>query len=430
MEHDDGVPPSRIVLAGYGQGGVLALQAGLTYKHAVAGIAAFSAWIPGYLAKVDKPKLGIPIFSGHLGDDGVCPYDISFGTCNTLRSGGFSCTFEELLKAGPEEPPAKAELHVNHGKLNLPTYGKLSADIVPAPSDIELSDRLQALPDEECYIDGIEYFKPGDLGTVSRFYINDIGEERVCIEWDRTGLTSGYPRARWFEKFIKVVTPAPQSSNNIKATQVESSASEAPPSAVSDGSPLGMAGSDLPTFRMQPAQQTLLEDRVRSPLRSPRAAQALPAKVVPSQSTSAHAQLSRQAGLPPPGPPKVLSSVTSPSPQHRVIGVSSASRSGSKEPLMNERGIELKVGHRLRALPGISFHDNVKEYFKEGDLGTVSSFYTTNEGEERLRIEWDRTGLTSGYPNLSWWTMFKFESNAPLLMGSMRFDASQEASPP
>ena len=67
-----GIPAKRIVLGGFSQGGVLALQAGLTYEHELAGVAAFSSWLPGNLQNDIKQK-ALPIFMGQGGMDTTDP---------------------------------------------------------------------------------------------------------------------------------------------------------------------------------------------------------------------------------------------------------------------------------------------------------------------------------------------------------------------
>ena len=64
QEIASGIPSSRIVIAGFSQGGALALYAGLTSQYKLGGILALSAWLP--LAK-DFPaaaanNLDVPIF--------------------------------------------------------------------------------------------------------------------------------------------------------------------------------------------------------------------------------------------------------------------------------------------------------------------------------------------------------------------------------
>ena len=73
-ERDRGVPPSRLLLIGFSQGGAVALAAGLRREAGVAGVASLS----GYLPMADKTKaeitsagLATPVFLGHGSQDPV-----------------------------------------------------------------------------------------------------------------------------------------------------------------------------------------------------------------------------------------------------------------------------------------------------------------------------------------------------------------------
>jgi hypothetical protein len=70
---------------------------------------------------------------------------------------------------------------------------------------------------------------------------------------------------------------------------------------------------------------------------------------------------------------------------------------------------KLALGDRLKARPGHTFTNaDGKEYYKEGDQGTVAKFYLTDEGEERMGIVWDRTGSTSTISMAVWMQYFEF----------------------
>ena len=46
QEINAGVPPDRIVVGGFSQGGAMALATGLTTQHKLAGLAVLSGWFP------------------------------------------------------------------------------------------------------------------------------------------------------------------------------------------------------------------------------------------------------------------------------------------------------------------------------------------------------------------------------------------------
>ncbi len=68
QEMDKGIPAEHILLAGFSQGGVIALHAGLRYPHKLAGIIGLSTYLPtiGQL-KTERSAVNntTPIFMGH-----------------------------------------------------------------------------------------------------------------------------------------------------------------------------------------------------------------------------------------------------------------------------------------------------------------------------------------------------------------------------
>jgi phospholipase/carboxylesterase len=84
-----GFPASRILLGGMSQGGVLALKAGLSYERPLAGIAAFSAWVPpGLTAGIRHPNTPLLIGSGDR--DEVVPLEVFRNGVGLLKRAG--CT--------------------------------------------------------------------------------------------------------------------------------------------------------------------------------------------------------------------------------------------------------------------------------------------------------------------------------------------------
>lgn len=82
-----GIPPSRVVLSGFSQGAVTALAAGLTYEHPLAGICAFSGWLPaGLLPKLRNKQT--PIFMNHGEQDTLIPLDTGLKSAWALRDAG------------------------------------------------------------------------------------------------------------------------------------------------------------------------------------------------------------------------------------------------------------------------------------------------------------------------------------------------------
>ncbi len=67
-EQERGVPSERILLAGFSQGGAIALAAGLRHAQKLAGIIALSTYLPiahTLAAERNAVNAGVPIFWGH-----------------------------------------------------------------------------------------------------------------------------------------------------------------------------------------------------------------------------------------------------------------------------------------------------------------------------------------------------------------------------
>jgi len=75
-EKTRGVAAQRIVLAGFSQGGAIALHTGLRHAERIAGIMALSTYLPvaGKLAaEAHAMNAGLPVFMAHGTDDAVIP---------------------------------------------------------------------------------------------------------------------------------------------------------------------------------------------------------------------------------------------------------------------------------------------------------------------------------------------------------------------
>jgi phospholipase/carboxylesterase len=73
-----GTARSRIVLAGFSQGGAIALQAGLRQPEALAALVVLSAYLPlaqSAAAEATAAGRSMPIFMAHGRDDSVIPID-------------------------------------------------------------------------------------------------------------------------------------------------------------------------------------------------------------------------------------------------------------------------------------------------------------------------------------------------------------------
>lgn len=72
-----GIPCARIVLAGFSQGGAIALHTGLRYPRPLAGILSLSAPVPfaeTLMAEIHPANAAIPVFMAHGTDDRMIPF--------------------------------------------------------------------------------------------------------------------------------------------------------------------------------------------------------------------------------------------------------------------------------------------------------------------------------------------------------------------
>ncbi|MEO6798873.1 MAG: alpha/beta hydrolase [Rhodanobacter sp.] len=92
-EHDRGIPSERIVLAGFSQGGAIALAAGLCHAHTLCGITALSAYLPisDVLTRERHPaNAATPIFWGHGTADPVVVMQRGVDSRDLLQSLGYT----------------------------------------------------------------------------------------------------------------------------------------------------------------------------------------------------------------------------------------------------------------------------------------------------------------------------------------------------
>lgn len=91
-EVERGVPPERIVLAGFSQGGAIALSAGLRRVQPLAGIVALSTYLPmapQAAQFLQHAALRQPVFMAHGSADPVVPPRAGEHSAQVLRSLGF-----------------------------------------------------------------------------------------------------------------------------------------------------------------------------------------------------------------------------------------------------------------------------------------------------------------------------------------------------
>lgn len=84
-----GISSNRIVLAGFSQGAVTALAAGLTYEHPLAGICSFSGWLPEGLVEQVR-HLETPISMSHGEQDTLIPVNTGLESAWALKEAGYT----------------------------------------------------------------------------------------------------------------------------------------------------------------------------------------------------------------------------------------------------------------------------------------------------------------------------------------------------
>ena len=85
-----GIASSRIVLAGFSQGGAVALHCGLRRRPRVAGILALSTYLPLRETVADElPDRDLPpVFMAHGSFDDVIPFGFAEASCQALQAHG------------------------------------------------------------------------------------------------------------------------------------------------------------------------------------------------------------------------------------------------------------------------------------------------------------------------------------------------------
>lgn len=86
-----GIAPARLVLAGFSQGGAIALHTALRYPERLAGVLALSTYLPladRADAECAEAQRGLPVFMGHGEQDGIVPLEAAARGRDALRALG------------------------------------------------------------------------------------------------------------------------------------------------------------------------------------------------------------------------------------------------------------------------------------------------------------------------------------------------------
>lgn len=93
-----GIPAARIVLAGFSQGGAIALHAALRFPHRLAGVMALSTYLPladTLAAEAASANAALPIFMAHGTHDPVIPLALAEMSRERLRLAGYKVEWHD-----------------------------------------------------------------------------------------------------------------------------------------------------------------------------------------------------------------------------------------------------------------------------------------------------------------------------------------------
>ena len=91
-ERERGIPAARVVLAGFSQGGAIALQAGLRHAERLGGVVALSTYLAledSFAAEASAANRDIPILMAHGTQDEVIPVRLAEASRNALKARGY-----------------------------------------------------------------------------------------------------------------------------------------------------------------------------------------------------------------------------------------------------------------------------------------------------------------------------------------------------
>jgi phospholipase/carboxylesterase len=97
-ENSRGIATNKIVLAGFSQGGAIALHTGLRYPESLAGVMALSTYLPlaeSFAKEATPANARTPVFMAHGTQDPVVPYAMGRGSRDLLQQAGYALEWQE-----------------------------------------------------------------------------------------------------------------------------------------------------------------------------------------------------------------------------------------------------------------------------------------------------------------------------------------------
>jgi len=92
QQQSRGIAASKIVLAGFSQGGAIALQTGLRHPEKLAGVMALSTYLPlaeSFAAEASAANKATSVFMAHGTHDPVVPYSMGDNSRKILEQAGY-----------------------------------------------------------------------------------------------------------------------------------------------------------------------------------------------------------------------------------------------------------------------------------------------------------------------------------------------------
>ena len=97
-ENDSGIPTSRIAIAGFSQGGAMALHVATRAPEKLAGVIALSCYLPlarQFATERSNANLSTPMFIAHGQQDPVVPFQLGDDSRRVLEGTGFKVEWHE-----------------------------------------------------------------------------------------------------------------------------------------------------------------------------------------------------------------------------------------------------------------------------------------------------------------------------------------------
>jgi len=100
IEHEigRGIPAGRVALAGFSQGGAIALQTALRHPVRLAGVLALSTYLPlpdKFVFERSEANEDLPIFMAHGIEDPIVPLKLAQASCTRLLTAGYPVEWHE-----------------------------------------------------------------------------------------------------------------------------------------------------------------------------------------------------------------------------------------------------------------------------------------------------------------------------------------------